>query len=37
MTSEVYTMGYANGRRLRIVMRAMPDGKVEQFMVSRVD
>ena len=37
MTSEVYNIVYADGRRLRLVMRALPDGKVEQFMVSRVD
>jgi CubicO group peptidase (beta-lactamase class C family) len=37
MTSEVYTVAYPDGRRLRIIMRAMPDGKVEQFMVSRID
>ena len=37
MTSEAYTVTYPDGRRLRIVMRALPDGKVEQFMVSRID
>jgi CubicO group peptidase (beta-lactamase class C family) len=36
-TSEVYNIAYADGRKLRLVMRAQPDGKVEQFMVSRVD
>jgi CubicO group peptidase (beta-lactamase class C family) len=37
MTAEVYSLSFANGVRARIVLRAMPDGKVEQFMVSRVD
>ena len=37
MTSEAYTVTYPDGRRLRIVMRALPDGRVEQFMVSRID
>jgi CubicO group peptidase (beta-lactamase class C family) len=37
MTAEVYTLTFGNGVRARIVMRAMPDGKVEQFMVSRID
>lgn len=37
MTSEVYILSFAGGVRARIVMRAMPDGKVEQFMVSRID
>lgn len=32
MTDEVYEVDYP-GRRLQIVLRAMPDGKVEQFMV----
>jgi hypothetical protein len=32
MTSEVYTVGYP-GRSLVIIMRAYPDGKVEQFLV----
>jgi CubicO group peptidase (beta-lactamase class C family) len=32
MTSEVYDVTYPT-RKLRIVMRAYPDGKVEQFMV----
>jgi hypothetical protein len=33
MTVEVYEVSYP-GRKLRIVLRALPDGKVEQFMVS---
>jgi D-alanyl-D-alanine carboxypeptidase len=37
MTSEVYSVGYRDGTRLRVVKRALPDGKVEQFMVSEVD
>jgi CubicO group peptidase (beta-lactamase class C family) len=36
MTSEVYDVTYP-GRKLRIVMRAYPDGRVEQFMVHPVD
>jgi CubicO group peptidase (beta-lactamase class C family) len=37
MTSEVYMLSFRNGVRARIVLRALPDGKVEQFMVSRID
>jgi CubicO group peptidase (beta-lactamase class C family) len=37
MTSEVYVLGFANGTRVRLVVRAMPDGKVEQFMAARID
>ena len=37
MTSEVYSLSFAGGVRARIVLRAMPDGKVEQFMISRTD
>jgi D-alanyl-D-alanine carboxypeptidase len=37
MTSENYLVTYRNGTRLKIVRRAMPDGRVEQFMVSKVD
>jgi D-alanyl-D-alanine carboxypeptidase len=37
MTVEVYNIAYADGRKLRLVMRALPDGKIEQYMVSRVD
>jgi CubicO group peptidase (beta-lactamase class C family) len=36
-TSEVYAIAYADGRKLKLVMRARPDGKVEQYMISRVD
>jgi D-alanyl-D-alanine carboxypeptidase len=32
MTAEVYEVDYAT-RKLEIVLRAMPDGKIEQFMV----
>lgn len=37
MTSEVYSLSFPGGVRARIVLRALPDGKVEQFMVSRTD
>jgi len=37
MTSEAYNITYRDGTRLRLVRRAMPDGKVEQFMVSEVN
>ena len=37
MTAEVYTLAFKGGVRARIVLRALPDGKVEQFMVSRID
>jgi D-alanyl-D-alanine carboxypeptidase len=32
MTAEVYEVDYAT-RKLQVVLRAMPDGKIEQFMV----
>jgi CubicO group peptidase (beta-lactamase class C family) len=35
MTSEVYEAVYPT-RKLRIILRALPDGKIEQFMVSPV-
>lgn len=38
MTAEVYSLSFPGGVRARIVLRAMADsGKVEQFMVSKVD
>ena len=33
MTAEVYQVEYA-GRRLQIILRAMPDGRIEQFTVN---
>ena len=35
MTSEVYQVDYS-GRRLQIILRALPDGKIEQFTVNPV-
>jgi CubicO group peptidase (beta-lactamase class C family) len=36
MTQEVYSLAYPN-RRLRIVLRAYPDGRIEQFLIQPSD
>jgi CubicO group peptidase (beta-lactamase class C family) len=37
MTAQVFSPVFENGVRLRIVVRTLPDGKIEQFQISRVE
>lgn len=37
MTSEVYVLGFEDGTRVRLIVRVLPDGRIEQFMAARID